>query len=347
MALKLFSADNIPQGLNLMVSQAYTPGIFAQYSGWPGICWQYSGDSAKATSDGYLTFQASNANALGGWMSKVSDIRGASATQSWLGFRYKNTVTFMTGPLVFVSATTSGTTQTVLLTMAQVRTAGFGALNEEDYIEVFLDSTNQVYQVWINGVKVLSGSFAANSYPATGAGYVWVACASAGLGAAGAYGIRDVYWMDIDSVDTARLGPIHSVPATIVVTGSEYVVTGAASLQAAVTTALQNPPTATPNALSPADKQPLTATLSTSLGSTIPILAIQGQISAGGTASAPGGVDMSLTDGTHTTDLGVVSLPDATMLYNRYAPNIARTAPDGSAWTVAKVNTMSLLATPQ
>ena len=347
MALKLFSFDNAVQGLNYSVQNSYVlNNTLNQYTGVPGVPLYFSLnlDGTTIGSDGYLYFNAGSNQAMGMYALRLSDVRGASATQSWFGFRHLALVVQMTGNLLRVMTGFGTSNASLSLTWAELRAAGGGVLNVEDYIELFLDQGAGTYQIWWNGVLIKT---AAVTFPITSTSCIYVGPNSGGLGGVGWFGIRDMYWMDIDGVDTARLGPIRSSKASLVISGSEYTVTGAADVQTALTTALQNPPTVTPNALSPADKQPLTAALTTAVPANSRILAIQGQISVAGNTVSPTAIDLAVTDGTHTSDMGQVTLANSAMLYNQTPPSLVRTAPDGSALTVAKINALSLVATPQ
>jgi hypothetical protein len=328
----LWSYDNAPVGTNLTGGTTNVPGQYAMQTGLPGGIYNTGASTASSsvTSDGFLTHTTGTSqyhNALS--VPVVGLFNFSSVTQFWFGFRTKSTLlpTILNVPIVSYG-TAFATATTYLLTEAQLASL----VNQEYYVEVFINVTAGTFQTYVNGALVNSGSvaFASTGFLNFGA-----------LGSPGAAGsnvtrgYRDFYFLDVDGTDTTRLGPIRSSRATLSnISGTEWTLNSSADLPTAITTALQNPPVSTPSANSPADSQPLTASLSTSV--TLPILAVQPQLTYVGDA-AQNSIDVSLVQASQTLDVGALALLTNTTQYNQRWP-VQRKAPDGGAWTPAKVN---------
>lgn len=330
----LWSYDNAPVGTNLTGGTTNVPGQYAMQTGLPGVVYNTGASTASSsvTSDGFLTHTTGTSqyhNALS--VPVVGLFNFGSVTQFWFGFRTKSTLlpTILSVPIVSYGTTFASAT-TYLLTEAQLASL----VNQEYYVEVFINVTAGTFQTYVNGAMVNSGSvaFASTGFLNFGA-----------LGSPGAAGsnvtrgYRDFYFLDVDGTDTTRLGPIRSSRATLSnISGTEWTLNSSADLPTAMTTALQNPPVSTPSANSPPDAQPLTSTLNTALAASTPLLAVQPQLTYVGD-NAQNSLDVALIQASQTLDAGALVLLSGVTQYNQRWP-IQRKAPDGGVWTPTKVN---------
>ncbi|BDD79834.1 hypothetical protein [Burkholderia phage FLC9] len=346
----LWSFDNAPVGTNL--SQASTANItgttnstnpYYYYTGNPGMIYPTVGasQSVAVTSDGFLTFQRNASGYSNPMLFMGSQVQNwTTSTKFWIGFRTKAsyaTVPTQTGTVLLAQQSYASGNYNKVVTDGDL---GSIPANTEVYVEVYIDSVANTYSVYVNGALVRT----------TTATYItsateWaIDCSNLG-GPPGnsTRGYRDFYFLDVDSTDTNRLGPIRSAPATLSnISGSEWTLNSAADLPTALTTALQNPPSTTPSASSPADFQPIKANLNTSSSS--PIIAVQAAISTFGDAGN-NALGLVLSQGGNQADLGRVVPPISANQFNqRWA--IQRKAPDGSAWSAAKVSATQAILTP-
>lgn len=352
MALKdLWQFENAPVGTNfspVAIGTAYaTNALFNQYTGIPAMLVSNGGTGA-VTSDGFLQFARSSGYAPGMLLQLNTMFDWVNATQYWFGFRTKlpTGVTAASDRVVWLSNNTSFSTLQTLLLESDLNTAGVNTSGTENWVEVFLDRNALTFQVWVNGVQVKTGALTAGPLN-SGAGLIgW----NEPNNSTTVRSFREFYFLDVtaDGIDAARLGPLRSQKMTdTAATGSEYTLNGAASLLAAVSTALQNPPVATPNATSPTDKQPLVVSCSSGLAANTPVVfAVQPQLSAAGSAAGASSVGVSITANSQTANVGTMSLPNANTIYNQRMSTL-RKAPDGSAWSVTAANNLQMTVTPQ
>lgn len=348
----LWSYDNAPIGTSLLggttdltrVNSSSNP--YQNYTGNPGmVVTAFTGPTTAVSSDGFLTFTRNSSGQDNYLTFGVPQVWANTSTQFWIGFRTKASY-----------ATTSGSTGKILCTSTSFNGAlGIVIVNENDvvvaanteaWVEVFFDTVALSFTVYVNGVVVRTSAFTSAQIANTAAFYFLFGTGGTAAPASSTRGIRDVYFLDVDSVDTMRLGPIRSKPAVLAsASGSEWTLNGSpANLLTALNTALPNPPTMSPSASGPADNQPLTIGLSTSISSTTPIIAVQSQMSIQGD-TANNQIDVGLVQGGITLDTGNIAVPPSTTQYNLRWP-IARKAPDGGIWTPSKISATNLIATP-
>lgn len=349
----MWAFDNGPVGVDVSGGITYTTGSGSAVGntlGTPGCVYRTgngTGSTTSVTSDGFLTQnQGTSAN---GFVNPItvmmSEVQNwSTATQFWLGFRTKTSKAFSgSSPVVWTASAINQAGAIFLLNETQLA----GVVNVEQYVEVFIDAVAQTYQVYVDGVLKNSGAFSGANV-ITSSSLLWWGGTSVGTANSGLNrGFRDFYFLDVsaDGIDAGRLGALRSSLAPIAsVSGSEYTLNSAATLQAGVTTALQNPPTATPSVTSPADKQALAVQLGTVSGTKV--FAVQGQASLGlGSANTTVAASLVQTGQTPAA-LGTFPALAASMQYNRRF-GIARQAPDGGAWTAAKLAATQYLLTPQ
>lgn len=346
----LWSFDNAPQS-STDISQGTTlsypnQGTYFQYTNLPGVLYKNTGGTATITSDGFLNLISSSA-----WnptlVVKAADVQDWSvATQYWIGFRTKTSQqSAAAGPVFRMANTLAQGTYNTLLAESDMTAAGAAALNTEYYVEIFIDRVNLIYQVWINGVQYTQGAITAGSIVAAGAGfYFWGAFNTASAIAGANRSFRDFYFLDLDSTDKLRFGPIRSSKASLSnVSGSEWVLNSAADLPTALNTVLQSPPVTTPSASAPTDLQPITALLGTSLNANSSIIAVQPQISLIGDSTS-NFLDLALTQASQSLDLGKLALPVSANQFNQRW-SLQRKAPDGGAWTPSKISATQVVLT--
>lgn len=350
----LWSYDNSPQSttdISAGTSLSYpNNGTYNSYTGLPGVLYKNTGGTGTITSDGYLNL-ISSASWNPALVIRQNDVQNwSTSTQWWIGFRTKivGTQSASSTKIFTIGDSLAQSNNVAILSESDMTTAGYATIGTAYYVEVFIDKTNLVYQVYVNGISIKSGTLVAAVVPSGGTGYYfWGGLNSASATANATRSFRDYYFLDVDATDTGRLGPIASSPAALAsASGSEWTLNGSpSSLLVALNTPLQSPPVTTPSASAPADNQQLQVALSTSIASTTPIIAVQGQLTLGGDA-AINILDMSLTQGGQTADVGRVPALVSSTQYNQRWPSIIRKAPDSGLWTPAKVNATNLNLTP-
>lgn len=242
--------DHAPQSTADVSTGSGTPAysetsLYNTYSGNPGYAFNNGISNAiQITTDGYLTMNSS-ASANPGLAIQASEIQDWSvATTYWIGFRTKTSKQNTATSNIFTMCDTiTQTTPSALLTEADMASANANTVNQDYYVEIFIDRVNKVYQVWINGSQVKSGTIAAGSVVANGNGFYWFGAYNSGgvPNSAASRAYRDFYFLDVDATDTQRLGSIRSslAPLTAVTapnyttTGNALTVTGSAAISTA------------------------------------------------------------------------------------------------------------------
>jgi hypothetical protein len=352
----LWTYDHAPQGTTDLSTGSGSPvysetGLYNQYTGNPGYAYNNGITNAiQATTDGYLTIN-SNSTSNPGLAVQAKEVQDWSvATQYWVGFRTKTSKQNASNANVFTMSDTIGQANpSILVLESDMTAAGANVLNQDYYVEVFIDRTNRVYQVWINGVQVKSGTIAAASVVSGGNGFYWFGPWNSGLIASASRAFRDFYFLDVDATTLGRLGSIRSnLAALSAVSAPNYTLnagsSGASDALSAFNYAYPTPPVATPNETNAVTDDVLTSTFNTSVPSTTSIVAVEYRHASQSTSAANLGV--ALTSGGTTQNKPAYAFADTnTMKYGRRAV-LATTAVDGSAWTPAKVNATQLLLTP-
>jgi hypothetical protein len=346
----LWSFDNAPVGTSLLTgttdltSTTGPSNVYNYYTGNPGCTYTYSGSTLAVDANGFAT-STNNSSGNGSmiWFKLAQALNMSGATKWGIGFRTKSSqaVTGSTPGRVFI--TTAGfATATLLIWISEADLVA--PANTELYVELIVDSVALTYWLYVNGNLVRSTTFSASAFPATGYG-VFGTGSTVGTANA-ARGYRDFYFLDFDSTDTVRLGPIRSSHAGLSnIAGTDWTLNSAADLPTALTTALQNPPVTAPSASAPANNQPVTANLSTSVAANVPIIAVQPQLTLIGD-SASNSIDVSFSQASNTLAAGKIVVPPNTNLFNQKW-GVQRKAPDGGLWTPAKINASSAILTPK
>lgn len=211
----LWSYDHAVQGttdlsVGTNTSTYQNNGPYNQYTNLPGFLYKNTYGSAPVGTDGFLALVSGTSGNAPALIVKYSDVQDwTNYSKYWVGFRTKfATQSPSSGHVFKLVDTMTWTNSLVLLTEADMTAAG-ATTGAEQYVEVFLDRINLLYEVWINGVKVKNGSIPAAAYPSTGY-FVWGTINSAGTSGA-SRSFRDYYFVDVDPVQTpGRLGSIRS-----------------------------------------------------------------------------------------------------------------------------------------
>jgi hypothetical protein len=214
----LWSYDHAPQGTT-DVSGGTTLTAYVEtnnynlYTGLPGMVYKNTSGVGQLTTDGFLTLTTgSGANPV--LLVQAQEVQNwGTPTQYWIGFRTKipGTQNAATCRIFTISDSLAQTNNVVLLSESDMTAAGANTSALEYYVEIFIDRTNLVYQVWVNGTQIKNGTLPTAAMVANGLSYYWwgaYGSASATNGAARAF--RDYYFLDIDTTDTGRLGAIRS-----------------------------------------------------------------------------------------------------------------------------------------
>jgi hypothetical protein len=345
----LWSFDNAPVGTSLLTgttdltSTTGPSNVYNYYTGNPGCTYTYTSSPFAVDANGFAN-STNNSSGNGSmiWFKLAQVLNFTTSTKWAIGFRTKSSqaVTGSTAGRVF--CTTAGWATAILRTW--IAEADLVApANTELYVELVVDSSLLTYWLYINGSLVRQTAYTSGNFPSTG--YAAFGTGSTVGTANATRGYRDFYFLDFDSTDTTRLGPIRSSIASLSnISGSEWTLNSAADLPTALNTVLQNPPITTPSASAPADNQPITATLGTSLAANVSIIAVQPMISFIGD-SALNTLDLTLTQNAQALDLGKLAPPVSANQFNQKWA-ISRKAPDGGIWTPTKLGQTSASLTP-
>jgi hypothetical protein len=344
--------ENAPQGVNLGVAaggSAYNANtIYGQYTGNVGQIFTLGSANAQVTSDGFLTLPAVGGACgfLGVPLNLVQD--WTNSTQYWIGFRTKLNSAYNNGFLLLIGSNTSNSSYTPLLTEAQLSAAGYSVVGVEHYLEIFIDRSALTFQVYCDGLLINSGAVSAAALN-SGNGFVEFGCnVTGGATANGSRGFRDFYFLDVDSTYTTKLGPIRAKAATITAAvGSEWTANGAASVLAALNTAIGSG-SMTPNAQAPLDKQALQLSLSSPVADAgSRIIGISPVLSFGSLSGSVANVAAGFQDGSNPlVSSGIFVQTNAGGAYNQKLP-LVKTGPNGQTWTAAEINQAQYVLTPQ
>lgn len=353
----LWSFDAAPQGTTDVSAGSGGPsyttnsGTYYQYTGQPGYAYNNGITNAiQITSDGYMTMN-SNTTSNPGFAVQAKEVQDwGTPTQYWLGFRTKTSKQNATNASVFTIGSNIGQTSSInLIQESDLNTASANVLNQDYYVEVFIDRINLVYQVWINGAQVKSGAIPGSVIITGGGGFYWFGPWNSGLTANTNRAFRDFYFLDVDATTPTRLGQIRSNLANLsAVTDPNYTLnagsTSATDALSAFNSAYTVPPVATPNVTSAPTDDHLTSSFSSSLASTAKIIAVDYRFAAQSSSAANLGVAL-LSGGTTQNEAAYTFSDTNAMKYCRRAM-LATKAVDGAAWTTAKINATQLILTP-
>lgn len=190
-------------------------GLYNQYTGLPGMLFKNTSGTGVIGTDGFLTLTtASGFNPMLLVQAKEVQDWSSATTKYWMGFRTKTSA--QNGAACNIFALVDGLAYTnfsALLQETDMTAAGAAVLNTEYYVEVMIDRTNLLFEVWVNGVKIKNGSLPAAVLPAGGNGYYqWGAFNSqSGVTNGSTRSFRDYYFVDVDATQTpSRLGSVRS-----------------------------------------------------------------------------------------------------------------------------------------
>lgn len=349
----MWSFDHAPQGTTDVSTGSGGPAysetsLYNQYSGNPGYAYNNGITNAiQITTDGYLTMNSSSTSNPG-LAVKASEVQDwTNASQYWIGFRTKTSKQNAASANIFAMANTvTQSSVSVLMTEADLPNA---VLNQDYYVEIFIDRVNLIYQLWVNGGFVRQGALASAVVVAGGGSFYWFGPWNSGLTANTSRAFRDFYFLNVDATTPGRLGSVRSnLAALTAVSAPNYTLSAGSSNATDALSAFNypypTPPVATPNETSAVTDDPLTSTFTSSLASTAKILAVGYRFAAQSTTAANLGV--ALSSGGTTQNQSPYAFADTnTMKYGRRAV-LATKAVDGGAWTPAKVNATQLILTP-
>lgn len=350
----LWNFENAPQGVNLSIAAYQTAyqsnTIYNQDTGMPGQPLSYgTGNTFTVSSDGFLLINSNSSGQQGGLVVPLGQVIDLSvATQYWIGFRTKLTAAnSSTSPFICgMTTNTSWSSYISLCNEANFISNSLNTVGAEHYVEIFLDRTNQIYQLYVDNVMIASGSCPSTWFVAST--FLWFGGIAAGS-ASYVRGYRDFYFLDVDSKYTTRLGPLRAKALTLTAaTNTDWTANGASDILTALNTAIGSG-SMTPNAQSPVDKQPLSLTLSTSLtDSGNRILGVQPALSYTSANGMPVNMVVGFKDNTNPlVNAGSFTQANSGIpLYNQKLP-IVLTAPNGQPWTAAEINQSQYVLTPQ
>lgn len=261
--------------------------------------------------------------------------------RSWFGTRVKLTSTNRVVPLLSVvnasyayQFTLAGATEFAWVT------------NQEHYVEVMIDHVNRTRTVWVDGQMVVN-AVSTGAYVVSSTDFIMMGSTQpAGPSAVPTMQFKDIYVMD-DPGDgsVSRLGIQLARPLTIGSGSGAGWTPSSGTIAAALNTAVNTTTPSTPNVNSAADGTPLQLALASAVDATATVNGVL-LIAAGQRNPATGTtLRTTLSDQATPTPnqqvLPALLFPAGSYQYGKvlgFLPN----ALDGSAWTPAKTNQLSL-----
>lgn len=222
---------------------AYTENnTYNVQTGLPGMLYKNATGTGVIGSDGFLTLTTGSGSnpVLLVQAKEVQDWN--AATKYWIGFRTKTSAQNGAACNIFsISDSLTDTNFQALLQETDMNAASANVANTEYFVEIMIDRTNLLYEVWINGVKIKNGSLTSAALPANGVGYYWWGAYNSlsGVTNGANRSFKDYYFLDVDATTTGRLGSTKSGLQNIAsVTAPNYAAyTGILSGSATITTA--------------------------------------------------------------------------------------------------------------
>lgn len=203
-------------GNSITPQTTYSSNLLQTTYGLPGaIVTANSGNPVTITNNGWMSFGVSNSSVYCGYAVSVADsgLFQNGATQAWIGFRTYanggavNTTCNCFGILPSTangSVGGSGTNIVSLINETQLSRLVFSVLGAQ-YVEVFLDIGNNVYQTYVNGIANVGGTLPV--------GFTHFVYSGQSFSTGAGQSFRDFYFLDVDSTKpNGRLGPITSTP---------------------------------------------------------------------------------------------------------------------------------------
>lgn len=301
-------------------------------------------------SQGWLTFNdtAASIRSLG---YRIGDlVTRTGARRFGMGMRVKLPATVpATNTLVALATSVGNTGSPVVFTVAELPDK---VPNKEYYLELELEDngvTGQPITIHrkIDGVALADLSITGTSFLTSiraGNFYIYWSC-FAGTGV-DRIRMKDFYFNEADFNGTSFLGPVRLVPLTFdTVEGVGFTPVNAASLKAAVTTALpESGDLFGTYAQSGISNAPLVANIGTTLSSDETVLAVRAVWGARSSDATSVPINCKLKTNGVEANLGDFTVNTA----GAFGINLSQplTAPDGTPWTVDKLNNTEIILTP-
>lgn len=327
----------------------------------PTYAWvSSSSNPVQIDSAGWLTFGQTSVQSMGALVIPLSMAIDTTKPASWVGFRFKmggtQQINSSSVNIAWTSGSSNGTGPLTFLNSAQLASWGC-VIGKEYYFELQFVKGASAYtvNVWMDGV-LKSSNITSVTNNSVASSYLWIGAASTATATTLAqWSYRDIYFLDEDGLgnfDSTRLGPIRTTAAPIsAVTAPNYTVsdpnnTGLTDPKAILSRPMDNPPVPTPNLTNAATLDPLTISFNASgIVAGSKILAVKYQNAILNQQSGNGVMNAAAVQGQNSTPLTQETFTDATMRYSRVL-GILKTAPDGTAWTPAKIAATQLVLTP-
>jgi hypothetical protein len=264
-----------------------------------------------------------------------------------IGYRIRTAVAY-TGSHSICHLTADTTPNDVACYMFLAGTAGapwLTGVNTEYYVEHTYDFVTGVVSTLVNGAAIANYTAPAMVAGSKAAFVAGTGCLSFRLGtsAGGRYGIRDIYILDDVAGDgmTSPLGSQRMYPVQVdAAAGAGWVAAGGGTIVDTL-----NAPYPSSNAVtSAADKTPLDTSLKHSIPVGFRINGVQLAIAGASLGDAASSTKVELTQGGTTLAAKFVSSPTGAATV---APvGLYTKAPDGTAWSLAKLDATAVKLTP-
>lgn len=351
MAVKAqWSFDHLPNGLGIGTSSIVALGI-------AGATFNYGTDpggsavNRASISNGSLSFASLYSSYyvggqnLGTWMTlPLNAVQDLSTPHSVIGFR----VTIPTIYLGNMAWLTTGSTNLVLVNPTD---AALGMTNTAStyYVEIVFDRPNNQFFTYVNN-KLKKTTF---YDPTTLNSTTTLSIGTNGAGGNGSMGgggyvYRDFLFIDDtqDNTPCVRQGPGTARPMTLLTaSASGWTSSDSSTPLADLTTPIATNLAVTPNITSPVSQTPIQATFQTAADPNLKVVAASVVVSSSNPSANNGNLNGAWSLNGQTVQAGKVNYPDNTMQWSKPV-GLNSLAPDGSAWTIAKLLAATFSATP-
>lgn len=351
MAVKAqWSFDHLPNGLGISTSSITALGI-------AGAVFNYGTDpggsavNRASISNGSLSFATlyssyyAGGQQLGTWMTlPLSSVQDTTTPHSVIGFRVTIPTTFM-GYMAWL------TTGSTVLPLVNPTDSALGMTNSAStyYVEVVFDRPNNQFFTYVNNKLKKTTYYDPTTLNST----TTLSIGTQGSGGqgnlgSGGYVYRDFLFIDDtqDNTPCVRQGPGTARPMTLLTASApNWTSSDGNTPLADLTTPIATNLAVTPNITSPAAQTPIQATFQTSADPSLKVVAASVLVSSSNPSANNGNLNGSWSLNGQSAPAGKVNYPDATMQWSKPV-GLNSLAPDGSAWTIAKLLAATFSATP-
>lgn len=326
-------------GYDWFTNSGYTVSLPSPYQGW----------NSGISLDGWLAFNSNMNAGPGASPYALLNVNAgpSAATKLVFGSRIRSWQTYNSAAYPVLGFYSANTNEQILFGYDEmVAVRGANPSPFELYVEVVLDLTLNTREVWVNGTLWKTAAFtlsATNKAAVASGAYQLMLRQSLWTGQPSTNWQRDIYVLDDVPGDgmVARLGPQKLIPITIDQASGPWVSDDGLT---DIKTTLNAPYPATATLVSPGDKTPLTLSLNAAIPDGYKVNGVSLWLGAKSLGDVPSNTKVEVKQGGQTLAPVVVAVPRV-MTYGQPISQLNQ-APDGGAWTAAKLDQTTLVITP-